>query len=331
METKEHAPGENLREAASEIQWHPAFYSACELEFRENRQDLSFEKEFQLSSGPLAMDLLIIKWLSNVPILNPLGHIFRKYNVWEYKSPEDGLSIDDFYKTVAYACLYKASGGQVDQIPAEEITVTLLRDSYPRELFRDLEAQGFTLRETVPGVYYLEGKEPTFPTQIIVSSRLEHSGHSWLKVLKRGAEAMDVEQFLKASKAAEYWERNCMESVLQVSAAVNAQLYKRIREESGMSDVLMELMKEDIEKVVHEAEQRVLRQAAKESDERLQNVMRESKRNSILDTVGIYREEMGLDDQAIMGRISKRYHLSPAEARSYVIPESAGAGQSVRA
>ena len=292
------------------------------------------------------MDLLIIKWLSDVPIVNPLGHIFRKYNIWEYKSPEDGLSIDDFYKTVAYACLYKASGGQVDQIPAEEITVTLLRDSYPRELFRNLEAQGFTLREEVSGIYYLEGREPTFPTQIVVSSHLGHIGHSWLKVLKRGAEAVDVEEFLKSSKTAAYWERNCLESVLQVSAAANAQLYKRIREESGMSDVLMELMKEDIEKAVQEAvqkeRQRLLRETARESNERLQNVMRESderlqkvmlesRRSSILDMVDAYREEMGLDDQAIMGRISKRYHLSPAEARSYVVSESAGAGQSVRA
>jgi glyoxylate carboligase len=28
----------------------------------------------------------------------------RRHNVLEYKSPEDGLTIDDFYKAVGYAC-----------------------------------------------------------------------------------------------------------------------------------------------------------------------------------------------------------------------------------
>ena len=50
------------------------------------------------------MDLLIIKKLSDVLIENEIGHIFKKYNVVEYKSPEDGLSIDDYYKAIDYAC-----------------------------------------------------------------------------------------------------------------------------------------------------------------------------------------------------------------------------------
>ncbi len=48
------------------------------------------------------MDLLIIKKPANVQIENEIGHIFKKYNVVEYKSPDDSLSIDDFYKTTGY-------------------------------------------------------------------------------------------------------------------------------------------------------------------------------------------------------------------------------------
>ena len=39
-----------------------------------------------------------------------IGRIFRQYNIVEYKSPDDYLSIDDFYKVYAYCCLYKSIG-----------------------------------------------------------------------------------------------------------------------------------------------------------------------------------------------------------------------------
>lgn len=85
--------------------------------------------------GQCRMDLLVIKKLTNVKIKNEIGRIFKRHNVVEYKSPEDELGIDDYYKTVGYACLYKGFGETADQIPAGEITVSLFRESYPRELY----------------------------------------------------------------------------------------------------------------------------------------------------------------------------------------------------
>ena len=54
---------------------------------------------------------------------NEIGTIFRGHNVIEYKSPDDGMTIDDFFKTLGYACLYKGLGEKVNQIPLEELTV----------------------------------------------------------------------------------------------------------------------------------------------------------------------------------------------------------------
>ena len=47
----------------------------------------------------------------------------RKYNIIEYKSYKDELNIDDYYKTVGYASLYKGYRENVDIIPADELTV----------------------------------------------------------------------------------------------------------------------------------------------------------------------------------------------------------------
>ena len=115
------------------IQWHPGFYGAAEIELIANKKDLEFLREYNLSKEPIRMDLLIIKKLSDVKIKNEIGHIFKKYNVIEYKSPDDELSIDDYYKTVGYACLYKGLGDTVNQIPAEDLTLSIFREGYPRE------------------------------------------------------------------------------------------------------------------------------------------------------------------------------------------------------
>lgn len=118
------------------IQWHPGFCSAAELELISNKDILEFQREYHLSKEPIRMDLLIIKKLADVRTENEIGHIFKKYNVVEYKSPEDSLSIDDYYKTIGYACLYKGLGTTVNQIPAEELTISIFREGYPRELLK---------------------------------------------------------------------------------------------------------------------------------------------------------------------------------------------------
>ena len=140
---------------AVNIQWHPGFYGAAELEFLSNKGDLEFQREFHLSKEPIRMDLLIIKKLADVRIENELGHIFKKYNVAEFKSPDDALSIDDYYKTVGYACLYKGLGETVDQIPADELTISIFRESYPREMFEAMKNLGMEIKEQYPGITIL--------------------------------------------------------------------------------------------------------------------------------------------------------------------------------
>ena len=58
---------------AAEIQWHPGFYGAAELELDSNRDDLEFQREYNLSKKPLRLDLLIIKKLSDIKIKTKSG------------------------------------------------------------------------------------------------------------------------------------------------------------------------------------------------------------------------------------------------------------------
>ena len=90
------------------IQWHPGFVAAINLELAENRDDLIYEKEYNLNTKPLEIDLLVIKKDKDVQIANEIGRMFKGHNILEYRSPEDRMDIDSFYKAGAYASLYKA-------------------------------------------------------------------------------------------------------------------------------------------------------------------------------------------------------------------------------
>ena len=91
---------------AVNIQWHPGFYGAAELEFISNKGDLEFQREFNLSKEPIRMDLLIIKKLSNIRTKNEIGYMFRTHNIVEYKNTDDSLSISDYIISLALVFLY---------------------------------------------------------------------------------------------------------------------------------------------------------------------------------------------------------------------------------
>ena len=160
------------------IQWHPGFVAAMNLELAENRADLIYEKEYNLNTKPLEIDLLVIKKDKDVHVSNKIGRIFRKYNILEYKSPDDSLNIDAFYKAGAYASLYKAYGETVDERKACDMTVSIIRETRPDGLFAYFKNHGIQMEKPYQGIYYVMDAV-LFPTQIIVSKELDRKNHIW--------------------------------------------------------------------------------------------------------------------------------------------------------
>ena len=226
--------------------WHPALCGATEWELKENRESLSFESEHQLSKEPIRMDMLVIKKDPLVTIDNEIGKIFKKYNVLEFKSNRDKLTIDEYYKAIAYAALYKGLGKRVNEIPAEEITMTLIREAYPRELFKILKGYGVDADKKYEGIYYLRGST-LFDTQIIVTKELDGDKHAGLKILSKNAKESDVRKFLEEARlATEPGDLQNIDAVLQVSVSANKKLYEEVRKDEVMCQALKELMKDEI-------------------------------------------------------------------------------------
>ena len=236
---------EKNQKKSQKLQWHPAFCSALRLELLEDAENLEFTDEFQLTEKPLQIDCTVVKVKKDCKIKNEIGKIFRKHNIFEYKSPKDELNIDTFYKAVAYACLYKVLPNHVNEIPAEEITITLIRDRKPVKLMQELEKSGYECKKETVGIYYVSGV--MFPVQIIASSELDVDMHVQLKALTNHLEESLMRQYLLRVSTFEGREKNLADIVLQV--IVNSNMEK-VREWKGseqtMCEALRVLMKEEL-------------------------------------------------------------------------------------
>lgn len=172
----------NVADNTSATQWHPAFFGSLQIEFEKEADKLIFESEHQLSTKPMAIDVLIIKKATTAPIKKNIGRIFRKHNIIEYKSPDDYLSIDDFYKVYGYTCFYKYDTSTVDDIKITDITITFVSEGYPRNLIEHLKkVKKYEISKYENGIYYVKGD--IIPIQIIVKKRLSKHTNLWLTSL----------------------------------------------------------------------------------------------------------------------------------------------------
>lgn len=203
------------------IQWHPAFCSAVQPIFQKESASLEYVREHVLNTKPLLIDLLVVKKPPECEIANPLGHIFKGHNIMEYKSPGDAMNIDTYYKTYGYACLYKAAGDTSDAIKADDITISLVRDGKPSELFQFFKRNGYDITNPFPGIYYVK-KDGMFDTQVIISSELKDDDQIWLRALAPRLKKTVLSSFLQKTAASfSQGQRDLMDSVLDVVLAAN--------------------------------------------------------------------------------------------------------------
>jgi hypothetical protein len=224
-------------------------------------------------------------------IHNEIGRIFKTHNLFEYKSPNHGINIDSYYKSISYACLYKALGDTVDEIPAEEITISIVQEQYPVELIKKLKSTGSLIEEKFPGIYYISGNT-LFPTQLIATRRLSKKEHSSLRLLSARVEREDIQNFMTyLEQLTEQGDKENMDAVFQVSMAANTSVYDEIRKESRyMCEAFQELFKDEIDEKVKAGERRGRREGEQEG--RIATLIGLAKDNLITISEAAKRAEM---------------------------------------
>ena len=229
------------------LQWHPAFYAGIQIELENELDKLIFESEHNLSKKPMRIDVLIIKKLADDAIYKNIGRIFRRYNIVEYKSPTDYLSIDDFYKVYGYSCFYKSEAKRVDSIKITDITITFVSKKYPIELIEHLEKiRCFGLEKVDEGIYYITND--TLPMQLLVTSELSKEENLWLKCLTNDLDDIEtIDRLSKEYGAHEHEE--LYKAVMDVIVRANKEKFKEV---TNMCEALREIWAEDFEQARNE-------------------------------------------------------------------------------
>ena len=223
------------------LQWHPAFAAALRLTFQEEREELQILEEYSLSKSPPRIDALILKKSPHVKIKKKIGHIFRGYNIIEYKSPEDNLSINDFYKVYGYTCFYQSNTEKIGEITPTELTITFVCNHYPREMFRHLErVRGMKIHDQGDGVYYLTG-DP-IPIQFLYIPRLSEEENYWIQTLRNDLKAGKEIRTLMANYEKNRKSKDCA-AVMNLVTRAN---WKQMEVEKKMCEALNELFAEEL-------------------------------------------------------------------------------------
>lgn len=240
--------GEFMHESKSQCKrhWHPAFFAGLQIELSEERSNLIFENEHLLGTKPTQIDVIIVKKNGDIPIKKNIGQIFRKYNIIEYKSPSDYLSIDDFYKVYAYACFYKSLSEFENQIDISEITITFVSKKYPYQLIKHLKnVRNYKIKKNNPGIYYIKGD--FVPIQFIVTSELEKKENLWLYSLTDElCGEKDVVQLIQEYK--KHQNQYLYESVMDIIVRANADRFKEGDNVCrALEEIMLKRMREELE------------------------------------------------------------------------------------
>jgi len=223
------------------LQWHSGFSAALRVELEDELDELCIEDEHILSKKPMQIDVLVVKKKGEQPIRKNIGRIFRKHNIIEYKSPEDYLSINDFYKVYGYTCFYQSETKRVKDIPPEEITMTFICNHYPQKLLEHLKKfKGIEVEKQEAGLYYLLGD--SFPIQLVIVKELSKEENYWLQNLrcnlKTGEEIQEVVRRYEQVKHKAYYS-----DVMNLIVRANQ---KQMEEEKNMCEALNELFAEEL-------------------------------------------------------------------------------------
>lgn len=175
-------PASAIKRKKRRVNWHEAAACAVEIELRDFTDLLQFLPEYLLGKNNYRIDLLVIKKLSEQPVPKNIAHIFKKYNLFEFKGMHSSVTVRSYYKTIGYAGLLIDQISDTEPCTSLSVSISLLAFHYPVKLMKHLQKErNLTVEKSSAGIYYI-GKE-TFEIQIIVVQELPSEENLYLYCL----------------------------------------------------------------------------------------------------------------------------------------------------
>ncbi len=194
--------------------------------------------------------------------------VFRKQNIIEFKSPDDELSESVLWKAAGYADLYIS----LNDIPFEDITITLFRGARPVALFKKL---GNCVEETdTKGVYNVKNWKISFPIRIVVTTELEGKEYAGFRAISKKPDISDIQQIIdktyhETDESLIRWYRDYLELFSRLDGDM---LEEAKRRDPDMAKDWREIFGFDVE-----LEQSEARGADKKEREIIENMLKRGK------------------------------------------------------
>ena len=219
------------------LQWHPVFCAALEVEL-EGVEGIRFHREYNLTRKPLQVDIVIVDEKKEEGKRGRRGKglagILRRYNIIEYKSPDDTLSIDDFYKAASYAGLFKSESPREDGIKAREIAVILVSSKRLLKLLKYLrEYCRMTVKEVEKGIYECKGNW-IFKTYVVIAHPRYGGTYPWLNSLSKNLEADDRKEIGRLLEEAGEKKDSKRDAILDLVLKANPEMARKMKEDEDM-------------------------------------------------------------------------------------------------
>lgn len=262
-------------------QWHPPFVNTMRITLQKDEKNMEIQSEYSIQALPSRMDMCITLHNPHIMMHKSIGKIFRKYNLVEYKPQGKSMTFRDYCYMLGNAYLLGARGG-AKAASLEEVSITLVSYNFPRKLFDRLKNRHRSIWKTERGLYYIEGED--FAVQVIVLNKLDPEEYVWLTSFHRGLSEKEQDRLLEEYRLHRLDKR--YREVMDFLVGINKDGFERRK---GMSEVLFELFRPQLEERMRQEMQKEMRQEMQE--EMRQEMQREMRQEMQQEIFGLLAEQ----------------------------------------
>ena len=170
---------------------------------------MKVEREVVLGAQPPRADFVVITETDIVDLGLSVFQGFKRYNIIEFKSPDDELSVSVLWKVLGYASFYVWKYG----VNPADLTLTLFRGAKPDGIISDPNVK---VEMVERGIYRITEWQGHFPIQIVVTTELDGTEYAGFRAISKRPQISDIEQILsevkdEANESVRGWYRDYLE------------------------------------------------------------------------------------------------------------------------
>lgn len=198
------------------------------------------------------------------------------------------------------------------------MTLSFVCSHYPARLIGHLEqVRGFSVSETMPGIYYVEGN--MVPTQIILLDALSDEESLWLKSLTDHiAGDGDIDRLLESYE--KHFTDPHYRTVMDIVVRANRRRFEEMKSKY-LCDALVELFEDELNEKAEKraeklAEKRAEQLAEKKANQLATEMVKKRQETAYGNLIQTCRE-LGASKEVSVEQLVKRYKLEPKEAEAF--------------